>query len=250
KAHLPICFSASTPPHPTPPHPTTATSRCYHSSPAQVIQSVVVTRLSLLSSSIRAFVMVPQQGIKLAVYLVASYFGDLNAKVCDCLLRRGTLTLANIIMFTDLSGVNVKNCLLVLIHHNCVQAFAVQEDGAMGKLPKVTTKYMALFDNIIHHMRFPKFIEIVSNELGKECEEIFEGLLQHGRLSLNQILDRIKQTANQVALYYSSGNSAEDSVQDNFHKLVQARFVERCPAPEPFLAPPAEEKSSTKRSSK
>ncbi|GAA0158420.1 DNA-directed RNA polymerase [Lithospermum erythrorhizon] len=208
-----------------------------------VIQSVVVTRLSLLSSSIRAFVMVPQQGIKLAVYLVASYFGDLNAKVCDCLLRRGTLTLANIIMFTDLSGVNVKNCLLVLIHHNCVQAFAVQEDGAMGKLPKVTTKYMALFDNIIHHMRFPKFIEIVSNELGKECEEIFEGLLQHGRLSLNQILDRIKQTANQ-------GNSAEDSVQDNFHKLVQARFVERCPAPEPFLAPPAEEKSSTKRSSK
>ncbi|XP_060211723.1 uncharacterized protein LOC132639274 isoform X2 [Lycium barbarum] len=141
--------------------------------------------------------MVWPHGIKLAVYLINSYFGDLNAKVCDCLLRRGTQPLAQVVRFTELSRENVRNCLLVLIHHNCVQAFAVQQEGAFGEAPKVFTQYMALFDNIIHKLRFPKFIEIVSEELGKECEEIFEGLLQHGRLSLSQIIDRYKQTSNQ-----------------------------------------------------
>lgn len=40
--------------------------------------------------------------------------------------------------------------------------------GAFGDAPKIITQYMALFDNIIHRMRFPKFIEMVSQELGKE----------------------------------------------------------------------------------
>ncbi|XP_059298824.1 uncharacterized protein LOC132051673 [Lycium ferocissimum] len=184
--------------------------------------------------------MVSPHGIKLAVYLINSYFGDLNAKVCDCLLRRGTQPLAQVVRFTELSRENVRNCLLVLIHHNCVQAFAVQQEGAFGEAPKVFTQYMALFDNIIHKLRFPKFIEIVSEELGKECEEIFEGLLQHGRLSLSQIIDRYKQTSNQ-------GDSSADAARDSFNRLVNARFVERCPAPEPFLEPPTEEETAAKK---
>nr|XP_009627995.1 DNA-directed RNA polymerase III subunit rpc3 isoform X2 [Nicotiana tomentosiformis] len=192
--------------------------------------------------------MVSPHGIKLAVYLISSYFGDLNAKVCECLLQRGTQSLAQIVRFTELSRENVRNCLLVLIHHNCVQAFAVQQEGAFGEAPKVITNYMALFDNIIHKLRFPKFLEIVSEvlgekvgkEVGKECEEIFEGLLQHGRLSLNQIIDRFKQTSNQ-------GDSSAEAARDNFNKLVNARFVERCPAPEPFLGPSAEEETAAKK---
>ncbi|XP_047270688.1 uncharacterized protein LOC107853471 isoform X5 [Capsicum annuum] len=73
--------------------------------------------------------MVSPHGIKLAVYLISSYFGDLNAKVCDCLLRRGTQPLSQIVHFTEFSRENVKSCLLVLIHHNYVQAFAVQQKG-------------------------------------------------------------------------------------------------------------------------
>lgn len=34
------------------------------------------------------------------------------------------------------------------------------EDGPRGK-----TKYLVLFDNILHRFRFPKFMEIVSKEL-------------------------------------------------------------------------------------
>lgn len=40
--------------------------------------------------------------------------------------------------------------------------------GGFGEAPKIITQYMVLFDNIIHHMRFPKFVAIVSDELGKE----------------------------------------------------------------------------------
>ena len=45
--------------------------------------------------------------------------------------------------------------------------------GAFGEAPKVVTHYMALFDNIIHHMRFPKFIAIVKDELGGEVSTNF-----------------------------------------------------------------------------
>nr|GMD75274.1 DNA-directed RNA polymerase III subunit rpc3 isoform X1 [Ipomoea batatas] len=184
--------------------------------------------------------MVSPHGVKLAVYLISSFFGDHNAKVIECLLNRGTLTLAQILRFTELSRENVRSCLLVLIHHNCVQALAIQQEGAFGDAPKIITQYMALFDNIIHRMRFPKFIEMVSQELGKECEGIFEGLLQHGRLSLNQILDRHKQMASQ-------GDSGKDAALDSFKSLVNARFVERCPAPEPFIAPPSDDETPAKK---
>ncbi|XAR69867.1 hypothetical protein NMG60_11001613 [Bertholletia excelsa] len=184
-----------------------------------------------------------QHGIKLAAYVISSYFGDLVAKVCECLLQRGTLPFANIVRFTELSKEKVKNALLVLIQHNCVQAFAIQQEGGFGEAPKIVTQYMVLFDNIIHHMRFSKFLSIVSEELGKECEGILEGLLQHGRLSLNQILDRHKETSNR-----SEGNSSvQEALQKNFNRLVSSRYIERCPAHEPFLAPPAEEETGAKK---
>ncbi|XAR53662.1 hypothetical protein NMG60_11022299, partial [Bertholletia excelsa] len=130
--------------------------------------------------------MAMQHGIKLTLYLISSYFGDLVAKVCECLLRRGTLSFANIVRFTKLNKMKVKDALLVRIQHNWVPAFAIQQAGGFGEAPKVLTQYIVLFDKIIHHVRFPKFLSIVSGELGKECEEMLEGLLQHGRLSLNQ----------------------------------------------------------------
>ncbi|VFQ87948.1 unnamed protein product [Cuscuta campestris] len=185
--------------------------------------------------------MATSHGIKLAVYLISSFFGDLNAKVCECLLRRGTLTLAQIMQFTELSSPNARKCLLVLIHHNCVQAFNVQQEGTFGTAPRIVTHYMALFDYIIHRIRLPKFMEIVTKEFDEECDQIFEGLVQHGRLSLQQILDRHGATA-------KKGKSGADAALDRFKRLVSARFVERCPAPEPFIAPPTEdEKAAAKK---
>ncbi|KAK4431484.1 hypothetical protein Salat_0910500 [Sesamum alatum] len=156
--------------------------------------------------------MVSPHGVQLATHLISSFYGDLCSKVCECLLRRGTLTLAQIIRFTELSRENVINCLRVLIHQNCVQAFAIQQEGAFGEAPRVITQYMALFDNMIHKMRAPKFMQIVSEELGKDV-----------------------------------GSSDVDVVRESFNRLLIARFIERCPAPEPFLAPPADGETPAKK---
>lgn len=47
------------------------------------------------------------------------------------------------------------------------------------------------------------------------------------------------------------GDASTDAARDSFNSLVNARFVERCPAPEPFLEPPpAEETVAKKRGAK
>ncbi|KAI7756754.1 hypothetical protein M8C21_028736 [Ambrosia artemisiifolia] len=191
--------------------------------------------------------MASPHGIELAVHLISSYFGETVCKVCECLLRKGTLSQAQVIRFTALTKQNVTNALLVLIQHNCVQAFTIQQAGAFGEPPKIVTQYMALPDNIFHHMRFPKFLSIVSDEFGQDCAGIFEGLLQHGRLSLNQIMDRYKDK-HQALETGGENSSATNVLRENFNKLAQARYIERCPAHEPFLEPP--EEGAKKRTAK
>lgn len=103
--------------------------------------------------------MATQWGIKYAVHVISSHFGDLAAvssslplsalkqheyvysnshifssvclqKVCECLLRRGPLSQQNIARFVETPPPQVKNCLLLLIQQNIVQAFIVEDPGS------------------------------------------------------------------------------------------------------------------------
>lgn len=38
----------------------------------------------------------------------------------------------------------------------------------VGTAPRVSTSYVAITDNILHRMRFPKFLVLVREELGEE----------------------------------------------------------------------------------
>ncbi|OWM75612.1 hypothetical protein CDL15_Pgr021777 [Punica granatum] len=183
--------------------------------------------------------MATQWGIKYAVHIVSSHFGDLAAKICECLLRRGPLSQQNIARFLETPPSQVKTCLLLLIQQNLVQAFTAKDPGGHGDAVKQTTEYIALFDNIIHRTRFPKFIIVVSQELEKGCVELFEGLLQHGRLTLEKLIDRAKSG--------KQNSNIENAVRENLSKLVHAHFVERCPAIEPVLAPPSEDELAAKK---
>ncbi|CAK8573503.1 unnamed protein product [Lathyrus sativus] len=166
--------------------------------------------------------MVSQWGINFAVYLITNHFGKIVAKVCENLLNHGALTLDLAIRYTELSSEHVKNSLLVLIQHNCVQAFVAEGGDDDGS--RVKTQYMVLFDNILHRLRFPKFMEIVSGELDDKCAKIFEGLLRDGRLNMKQMVDRESQGKENAA--------AAAAVRESLLKLLMARFVERCPLPE------------------
>ncbi|XP_021281091.1 DNA-directed RNA polymerase III subunit RPC3 [Herrania umbratica] len=185
--------------------------------------------------------MVTQHGIKYAVHLITTHFGDLVAKVCECLLRKGPSTLQAIVRFTELTSSQVKNSLLVLIQHNCVQAFILEQPGSHGDGAKLNTHYIALFDNIIHRWRFPKFLTIVSQKLDKQCVALIEALLLHGRLTLKQMSDRAKSAQNE------GDDAILDAVREAFIKLLNAHFVERCPAAEPVLTKPTEAETSTRK---
>ncbi|XP_042416351.1 DNA-directed RNA polymerase III subunit RPC3-like isoform X1 [Zingiber officinale] len=187
--------------------------------------------------------MISQDGVNLAVCVITAHFGDLVAKVCSCLLKRGSLSLQEIVRTTEFSNSQVKNCLLVLIQHNCVQAFSVPRGGA-GGATKTVTQYMALFDNILHRMRFSKFLAIVKGDLGVQCETLLQGILGYGRLTFDQLM--VRATSKQ-----SEGSSCNvDVLRKNFSKLVHGHYVERCPRPEPFIAPSEEAAPARKRSSK
>ncbi|KAF1880504.1 hypothetical protein Lal_00011562 [Lupinus albus] len=141
--------------------------------------------------------MVAEYGLKLAVHLITTHFGNIVANVCENLLRKGPLTLEQLIRFTELKREQVKNSLLVLVQHNCVQPFRNQDqqDGAK-------TEYMALFDNILHRPRFPKFLDIVSRKLDDECVELLDGLLRNGRLTLQQMADRASEGKGQYFIIH------------------------------------------------
>ncbi|CAI0433437.1 unnamed protein product, partial [Linum tenue] len=187
--------------------------------------------------------MVSQHGILYAVHLITNQFGNLVAKVCECLLRNGALTLQAIVRRTELSPAKVRNCLLVLIQHNCAQAFILEESVSgedAGEPGKALTQYIALFVNILHRVRFSKFMDVVSKELGGSCGELFRGLLEHGRLTVKQIVDRAGANAKE----------STNTVQEDLGKLVMAHYVECCPAPEPLVPPPDADTKKRAKSSK
>ncbi|KAG4980829.1 hypothetical protein JHK82_034079 [Glycine max] len=100
-----------------------------------------------------------------------------------------------LVRYTDLTKDQVRNSLLVLVQHNCAQALvsAPQDDDDDADRLRVRTQYLVLFDNIIHRLRFPKFLEIVLRKLDEEFVKLLVGLLQDGRLTLKQMVDRESQ---------------------------------------------------------
>ncbi|XP_020532131.1 DNA-directed RNA polymerase III subunit RPC3 isoform X2 [Amborella trichopoda] len=183
--------------------------------------------------------MVANQARQLAVDLITSDFGDLVAKVCKCLLKKGALPLARLAMETELPREQLKKCLLVLIQHNCVQAFQTKKE--VGGRVMSTTEYTALLDDIIHRLRFPKFLILIRDQFDEQCECLLGILLSHGRSTFEQLMQRLFENQPEVS------GDITDQMRTRFAKLVQARYVERCPASEPQLVLDSEEGTITKK---
>eukprot|EP00249_Psilotum_nudum_P011992 c23514_g1_i1 orf=77-1750(+) len=187
--------------------------------------------------------MVTRHGCKLACEIIHNHFGELVGKVCRCLTFRGSLTLPEIARFCEMPISQLRPCLLVLVQHNCVQGFKVEIEGTGLGASKVFTSYICIVENILHRMRFPKFLTLVREEFGEEAEALIEGLLEHGRLTLEQLIQR-------GAARSGKGESeVEKPLKETFASLVRSHFIERCPLPEPVLPPkPQAETKKTSRS--
>lgn len=184
--------------------------------------------------------MVSQHGRKLAYEIIHNQFGELVGKVCQCLLFRGHVSLPDLARLSEVATPQLRNCLLVLVQHNCIQGFRLEVEGAGLAPSKVLTLYVAIVSNILHRMRFPKFLMLVRESLGEEAEGLIEGLLEHGRLSLEQLIQRAAARSSKTE------SEVEHGLKETFATLVRAHYVERCPAPEPLVPPrpPPETKRS------
>eukprot|EP00899_Mesostigma_viride_P024280 jgi/Mesvir1/5036/Mv02241-RA.1 len=69
--------------------------------------------------------------------------------------------------------------------------------------------------------------------LAPQAEEVLEGLLEHGRLTVGQVVER-------AAARTQGGPATKDKVMRAFVSLVQQGFVERAPPHSPALPTPAE----------
>ncbi|KAJ3704297.1 hypothetical protein LUZ61_008002 [Rhynchospora tenuis] len=195
--------------------------------------------------------MVGQYGKRLAEEIISTHFGDLVAKVCRCLLHNGTLSLHEIVRYTDMPGSHVKNCLLILIQHNCVQAFCTPRKGSADK---TVTLYMTIFDNIINRMRFSKFLSLIkggdlapkeSQTKEGQCKyALLKGLLQNGRLTFEQLVERSTSKEQQMDRVQGKHQS---ELRACFNELVRLHYVERCPRPEPFIYPEPEDQPKPTR---
>lgn len=69
-------------------------------------------------------------------------------------------------------------------------------------------------------------MDVVYKELDKQCVTLVEWLLEHGRLTLGQLCDK-----NDNRKFPS-----ESDLRNTLIRLLNARYVERCPAGEPYIA--------------
>ncbi|CAI5990784.1 unnamed protein product [Closterium sp. NIES-65] len=118
--------------------------------------------------------------------------------VCRTLLEKGQLglSLQDLTRFTALPPPSLRSALLVLVQHNCAQAFRPQTEDT-GPLARTPTLYIALQDSILPRLRFPKFMAQTNELLGDEhyvqAEAVVEALLgDHSHLSRPQLVKQPK----------------------------------------------------------
>ncbi|KAM7272475.1 hypothetical protein ACFE04_027138 [Oxalis oulophora] len=90
-------------------------------------------------------------------------------------------------------------------------------------------------------------VHVINDHFGNivACCNLLEGLMEHGRLTIQQMLDRAKskqkENVNEVTL---------ESLQQTLLNLLSCHYVERCPAPEPLLSSDTEGEAPKKQSAK
>lgn len=104
--------------------------------------------------------------------------------------------------------------LLVLIQQNCVAPLR-------GETPDSDTLYHIHVDNILHRLRYPRFLLHTRECMGETHEALLEGLLEHGRLRARALFERAESSR--------GADEKETNAEKAFEELVEGRFVERVP---------------------
>eukprot|EP01024_Parvocaulis_polyphysoides_P054362 TRINITY_DN5489_c0_g2_i2.p1 TRINITY_DN5489_c0_g2~~TRINITY_DN5489_c0_g2_i2.p1 ORF type:complete len:538 (-),score=60.36 TRINITY_DN5489_c0_g2_i2:357-1796(-) len=130
-----------------------------------------------------------------------------------------------------LSASNVKQCLLVLMQHNLVNAYLDQAPPSLKGPGSQVTLYEAQLDRAVQILRHPRFLSHVKLEHSEIAEKMIQVLLENGRLSQKSL----------VAMTYGLLGDEEankEDVKQAFTEMVLEQYIEQCP---PANLPPPQE---------
>ena len=117
----------------------------------------------------------------------------------------------------------IAQVLVVLISQNCVvpvQCELPQHDASH------VVSYKIDVDQILHRLRYPRFLLHTKECMGPVHESLLEGLLERGRARASELFEssQISQTATA-----RKTKPKRNALEDAFEDLVDGRFIERVP---------------------
>lgn len=160
---------------------------------------------------------------RLAISIVHDSFGELPGKLCESFVRKGALSLHALCTETQLSTATCKQCLLILLQHNCAAAWQDTGDEHFQSNPGSCVTYHILLDRILHRIRFPRMLAHVRDCLGAAHELLLEGLLEHGRLREDQLLERT------TTIIQTQQVASHDELMLACAQLAESNFIEPVP---------------------
>ncbi|GMH42024.1 hypothetical protein BSKO_09943 [Bryopsis sp. KO-2023] len=178
----------------------------------------------------------------LAKNILRDFYGDIVATVCDSLLKRGRQNFRELLRASGLSPEQLREGLLVLVQHNCVSCYKLVEDGFRGAI-KVDYVYDVHIDKILQILRKPWFLLHIRDEMGEIAERVVEGLVETGRLRLDQVISSV---AGQTG---ESAEAVKDKTVQALVSLIRAHYVERAPPCDLPLKPEKSHPSAQKKKS-
>eukprot|EP00241_Pyramimonas_parkeae_P015426 CAMPEP_0114289966 /NCGR_PEP_ID=MMETSP0059-20121206/7668_1 /TAXON_ID=36894 /ORGANISM="Pyramimonas parkeae, Strain CCMP726" /LENGTH=549 /DNA_ID=CAMNT_0001411299 /DNA_START=77 /DNA_END=1726 /DNA_ORIENTATION=+ len=181
---------------------------------------------------------------ELAVGLIKDQFGDVVGGVASQLVYSGPHTFIQLLRASSLAPPLLKQALLVLLQHNCVAAYKeeIKEADTNRVAAPASVMYAALLPAVLRRLRHPRFMVHIREEFGEKHEIVIQGLLEHGRLRMDQLIEYAAPRMNDTP------EQAQGAVEEALAELVSEHFVERAPPPD--RAPTASELGTVAGASK
>lgn len=157
---------------------------------------------------------------RVAVWYIQEHFGELSSSLVDTLMTRGELSLHDLISTKKFARNEAKKCLCTLIQHGAVDC----RTDTRGKI-----FYAATVSKMLQRARFPRYIASARSLFGDRGELVVADVLQHGRVRIGHVLERMREKRRDGADETSVRELDEESVE-MFAKLVRMQYLCRAHA--------------------
>jgi hypothetical protein len=130
----------------------------------------------------------------------------------------------------------IRDALIVLLHHNCVDVCIppVDEDDENVSPATVEIEYRLNVEAVVSRLRFSHMITCASKNLGPLESDIMEELVLFGRMTVGQLLDRMEKKIAKSTVH-GAENITEEDVKSAFESLIKRRYVVSTPTIETQL---------------